>query len=299
MSDNKKYYYLKLKDNFFDSDEMIILESMPDGYLYSNVLLKLYLRSLKNEGRLMFNERIPFNSTMLAQITRHSVGVIEKAMKIFQELNLIDILDTGAIYMLDIQTFIGKSSTEADRKREYRAKINAEKGGALPEGQTSDKCPDKPPPEIEIEIDKELDIEKEIKDRKKPDPTPYQEIVDLFNEICTKSPKILKTTDKRKKQIALRYKELGDINIFEQAFRMVQESKFLTGDNDRGWVVKFDWLMANDTNIVKVLEGNYKNNKTKSSNPFKDVLREILENEQARDTLCNDDDQDGLPKLLP
>lgn len=72
VADNKKYYYFKLKDNFFDSDSMIVLESMPDGYIYSNILLKLYLRSLKNEGKLMFNERIPFNSTMLAQVTRHT-----------------------------------------------------------------------------------------------------------------------------------------------------------------------------------------------------------------------------------
>ena len=58
MSDNKKYYYLKLKDNFFDSDSLIVLESMQDGYLYSNILLKLYLRSLKNDGKLMFNDVI-------------------------------------------------------------------------------------------------------------------------------------------------------------------------------------------------------------------------------------------------
>jgi len=83
MADNKKYYYLKLKDNFFDSDEMIILESMPDGYIYSNILLKLYLRSLKYQGRLMFNDKIPFNSTMLAQVTRHSVGDVEKSIRIF------------------------------------------------------------------------------------------------------------------------------------------------------------------------------------------------------------------------
>ena len=61
MSDNKKYYYLRVKENFYDSDEMIILESMPDGFLYSNILIKLYLRSLKNNGKLMFNDRIPFN----------------------------------------------------------------------------------------------------------------------------------------------------------------------------------------------------------------------------------------------
>lgn len=51
MSDNKKYYYMRLKENFFDSDAMVIMESMPDGYLYSNILLKLYLKSLKGDGR--------------------------------------------------------------------------------------------------------------------------------------------------------------------------------------------------------------------------------------------------------
>lgn len=159
MADRKKYYYLKLKDNFFDSDEMIILESMPDGYIYSNILLKLYLRSLKYQGRLMFNDRIPFNPTMLAQVTRHSVGNVEKAVKVFQELNLIEVLDNGAIYLSDIQNFIGESSTEADRKRLYRQRIEHEKQTLLPKGQMSDKCPDKAPPEIEIDIDIKKEIE--------------------------------------------------------------------------------------------------------------------------------------------
>ena len=160
MSDNKKYYYLKLKDNFFDSDQMIVLESMPDGYKYSNILLKLYLRSLKNDGKLMFNDRIPYNSTILSQVTRHSVGDVEKAVNIFTELGLIEILENGAIYMLDIQNFIGESSTEGDRKRAYRRKIDQEKSMLLNEGQMSDKSPDVYPPEKEIE--KELDIDKEI-----------------------------------------------------------------------------------------------------------------------------------------
>ena len=48
MSDNRKYYYLKLKENYFDEDAIVLLESMQDGILYSNILLKLYLKSLKN-----------------------------------------------------------------------------------------------------------------------------------------------------------------------------------------------------------------------------------------------------------
>ena len=42
MSDNRKYYYLKLKESYFDDDAIVLLESMQDGMLYSNILLKLY-----------------------------------------------------------------------------------------------------------------------------------------------------------------------------------------------------------------------------------------------------------------
>ena len=50
MSDNRKYYYLKLKESYFDDDAIVLLESMQDGMLYSNILLKLYLKSLKYGG---------------------------------------------------------------------------------------------------------------------------------------------------------------------------------------------------------------------------------------------------------
>ena len=159
MADDKKYYYLKLKDNFFDSDEMIVLESAPDGYLYSNILLKIYLRSLKNDGKLMFNDFIPYDSFILSKIVRHPVGVVEKAINTFKQLGLIDIMDNGAIYITNIQSFIGQSSTEADRKRIYRDRIESEKQSTL---LIEDKCPDKRTPEIELEKELKLDTKKEI-----------------------------------------------------------------------------------------------------------------------------------------
>lgn len=158
MSDNKKYYYLKLRDNFFDNDDIAILESMPDGILYSNILLKLYLRSLKNNGKLMFNDRIPYNAQMLSTITRQPIAVVEKAVGIFKEMGLIEVLDNGAIYMLDIQNFIGSSNTEADRKREYRRKIALEKGQKLL-GHLSGQMSDEQAPEIEIEKEIEIEID--------------------------------------------------------------------------------------------------------------------------------------------
>lgn len=163
MSDNKKYYYLRLKDNFFDSDELKILESMKDGYLYSNILLKLYLRSLKNNGKLVVNDRIPYNAEMLASVTGHQVGTIKQALSMFKELGLIEILENGAIYMLDIQNFIGKGSTEADRQRLYNRRISDErKQKKLTQSRNLEEIFEKSTPEIEIELEKEIKIEKEI-----------------------------------------------------------------------------------------------------------------------------------------
>lgn len=165
MSDNKKYYYLRLKDNFFDSDELKILESMKDGYLYSNILLKLYLRSLKNDGKLVVNDRIHYNAEMLASVTGHQVGTIKQALSMFKELGLIEILENGAIYMLDIQNFIGKGSTEADRQRLYDRRISDEKKQKkLTQSRNLEEILEKSTPEIEIEIEleKDIEIEKEI-----------------------------------------------------------------------------------------------------------------------------------------
>ena len=154
MADSKKYYYLKLKDNFFESEEIKLLEKLTNGYKYSNILLKLYLKSLKSDGRLMFKDRIPYNEEMIATITNHDVDIVRQALKVFKEFNLIEILDNGAIYMLDIQNFIGESSTEADRKRLSYNKMKQEQ--KLLSGDLSEISP----PEIEIE--KELEIKKEI-----------------------------------------------------------------------------------------------------------------------------------------
>ena len=215
MSDNKKYYYLKLKDNFFDSDQMIVLESMPDGYKYSNILLKLYLRSLKNDGKLMFNDRIPYNSTILSQVTRHSVGDVEKAVNIFTELGLIEILENGAIYMLDIQNFIGESSTEGDRKRAYRRKIDQEKSMLLNEGQMSDKCPDVYPPEIEIEKELDKEIDKEfMSSSDEHDLIPYSEIVEYLNEKT--SSQYRPTAKKTQNLIKARYNDGFNLDDFKK-----------------------------------------------------------------------------------
>lgn len=165
---------MRLKDNFFDSDNIKLLESVPnDGYKFTNILLKMYLKSLKNNGSLMFNGRIPFNTEMLSVVTGHSIGDVDRAIEMFKEFGLIEILDSGEIYMMNIQEFIGKTTTEADRKRAYRKEIDDKKSIGTNVRQNSDKTI--PEIEIEIEIEKELEIET------KPE-TNYQKLVAVFEK---------------------------------------------------------------------------------------------------------------------
>lgn len=163
MADNRKYYYLKLKENFFDGDAIVLLENMPDGILYSNILLKLYLKSLKSSGRLQLDEHMPYTAQMIATLTRHQIGTVERALKIFLQFGLVEQLADGLLYMTDIELMIGQSSTEAERKCAARLQNKA----LLPErtnvGHLSDTCPPERELELEIKIEKEkeIDIERE------------------------------------------------------------------------------------------------------------------------------------------
>ena len=162
MADNRKYYYLKLKENYFDDDSILLLESMQDGILYSYIMLKLYLKSLKHGGRLQLDENIPYTPQMIATITRQQIGTVERAIKIFLQLGLMEQMPDGAFYMSNIELLIGQSSTEGERKRRAR---QANRAALNPGGQMSAICPP------EIEIKRELEIEKD-RGLKKDNPHP-------------------------------------------------------------------------------------------------------------------------------
>jgi hypothetical protein len=85
----------------------------------------------------------------------------------------------------------------------------------------------------------------------------YQRIVDMYNEICISFPKVKSLSDARKKSIKARLRKYSEADI-QQAFINAEESDFLKGGNNRNWTADFDWIMK-DTNIAKVLDGNYEN----------------------------------------
>lgn len=215
MADNKKYYYLKLKDNFFDDEKIQIIEAMPDGDTYVNILLKLYLRSLKRDGKLMATDRIPYSPETLAAVVKKPVGVVRAAVEIFRQFELVEVLDNGEMYMLDIQNFIGTSSTEGDRKREYRRKIADAKEGKdnkLPPVK-SGHLSDERPPEIR---DKRIENREYIYSSVKPERAKYKY-----------SEKDMRLAEKLKELVAPLYPNTvkkANLEAWANQFRLLHES---------------------------------------------------------------------------
>lgn len=77
-----------------------------------------------------------------APFTRHQIGTVERAIKVFLELGLVEILTDGAYYMADIQLLIGQSSTKGERKKKERMRLKRQK--LRPSGAGQPKTKRKP-----------------------------------------------------------------------------------------------------------------------------------------------------------
>ena len=148
LADSKKYYWLKLKRDFFKRHDIRIIEEMPNGKDYILFYLKVLLESIDHEGSLRFSDTIPYNEQMLSVVTHTNVDIVRCAMKLFIELNMMSVCDDQTIYMNEVEKLIGSETKWAEKKRLQRAKEDN-----VP--TLSSNCPI----ELELNKDKEKDID--------------------------------------------------------------------------------------------------------------------------------------------
>ena len=82
-------------------------------------------------------------------------------------------------------------------------------------------------------------------------------IFELYNRICRSYPRITQYSEARKKAVKASLKKYN-LKDFERLFKKAESSDFLKGKIKCDWRATFDWLI-NDTNMAKVLDGNYDN----------------------------------------
>lgn len=178
MSD-KKYYWLKLKKDFFKRHDIQIIEAMPNGKDYILFYLKLLVESVDHEGNLRFNDTIPYDENMLSTITSTNIDVVRAAMKVFTGLKMIEVLEDHTIFMVEVENMLGSETYWAEQKRKKRS-LDVPKAlnvGQIPDNvQTISEMSNQ---EIEIDIEKDIDIDKELDKSKKESKHKYGE----FNHV--------------------------------------------------------------------------------------------------------------------
>ena len=156
MNNTKKYYWLKLQNDFFKRNDIRVVEAMPNGKDYIIFYLKLLCESIVNDGVLRFSEEIPYSDEMLSTITSTNIDVVRSAINVFKELKMIEIYDDGTLFMKQVEKMVGSETKWANYKRVSRNQ-NKEIGQCPTNVQKQiGNCP------IEIEKDKDIDIEKDI-----------------------------------------------------------------------------------------------------------------------------------------
>lgn len=238
---NGKYYWLKLKKDFFKRHDIRIIEAMPNGKDYILFYLKLLVESVDHEGQLRFSDTIPYNADMLSVITNTNVDIVKSALEVFINLKMIEILDDSTIYMNEVSKMIGSAADNdnAIRQQRFRDK-QKEKSAVLDSSVTKNNVSvtecvtnsnESKSIEKDIEIDKEKDIDKQLSLLPQPTIISKEEHIELlFNEFWAAYPR-----KDDKKRAWLKFKAIKNLNeVFPDIMADVENKKRSAQWNENG-----------------------------------------------------------------
>lgn len=260
--------WIKITTDMFDNRKIKHLRKLPDGN--SIVLIWVMLLTMAgrcNAGGMIFlTENIPYTPKMLADELGFEETTIQLALKALAEFGMI-IYDNEHFLIAgwnEYQNIDGMDKIRQqtrDRVAKYRQKHNM-----LPKNEDAENITECNATcnatvtecnatEEDIEIERDIEKDKRID---------YQLIADMYNATCVSFPRAVVLSNARKKAIKARLRTYT-IKDFEQLFKKAEASNFLKGANDRNWSATFDWLIK-DSNMAKVLGGNYDNKSKYSDN---------------------------------
>lgn len=240
----KKYFWLKLKDDFFTDIRMKKLRRNAGGATYTLIYLKMQLLSLKKEGILLYEEvEDYFYEEIAFKIDEDPVDV-EFTLMFLMKHNLLEEVRENEFALIETMNSIGSETDVAERVRKHREE-KKEKNKMLHcnELETLGNT------EIEKEIEKE--INKKTMSPGKPD-----NVVEVIEKIkqLKNLPNARSFTDKRKKSINARIEEYGLHEVINVLNRM-NNLTFFKENMKSSWYT-IDWIF-NPNNFIKVIEGKY------------------------------------------
>jgi predicted phage replisome organizer len=122
----KKYYWLKLKADFFTSRAMKKLRKIAGGDTYTIIYLKLQLLSLKDEGLLFYEGIEPTFYEEMALALDEDAENVRATMLFLQSMGLLSENNEHEYLLTDVPYLIGGESESAERVRRHRGRLRRE-----------------------------------------------------------------------------------------------------------------------------------------------------------------------------
>lgn len=128
-----KFFWLKLKKDFFKRHDLLNLRSMENGLTFEAIFIHLMTEAIDHEGYLRYSNKKAYTARTLAPLASTDEKTMKEALDAFEDLELIEIGEDGTIFVpLSVEN-MGSDTSWAEKKRQYREKLKTE------EGQTEDK----------------------------------------------------------------------------------------------------------------------------------------------------------------
>ena len=120
--DKERYYWLKLKRDFFKRHDIRVIEDMPNGKEYVLFYLKLMVEAIDHEGALRFSDTIPYSESMLSSVTNTNVDIVRSALRLFMELGMVELLNDETLFLNEVAKLLDSETYAAGRQRDLREK---------------------------------------------------------------------------------------------------------------------------------------------------------------------------------
>ncbi len=239
-----RYYWLKLKEDFFEDDAIEWLEEQKNGKEYALFYLKLCLKSLKSNGTLIRRVGtmlVPYDTEKLAEITRSDFDTVVVAMELLKKIGLIEILDSGAIYIASLADMVGSEAKSTSRSRLCRERKRllqsdeCQKALQCNTDETSLQQNCNREIELEKEIELEIDTERDSASAPPPAHTSTQEekrknamlTDEEYERLVAAMPELLESDaepEKKTKPKKHQYGEYKNVLLTDEEYRTLSET---------------------------------------------------------------------------
>jgi uncharacterized phage protein (TIGR02220 family)/predicted phage replisome organizer len=209
MSKTKRYYWLKLKEDFFKQKEIKKLRRIAGGDTFTIIYLKMLLLSIKNEGKIYFEGVEDDFADELALELDEEIDNIKMTLSYLSKHTLIEVCGTDEYLLPKSLEIMGSEVDSAERVRRHRETKELQCNAKMLQSNPNvTNCNTEIEIELEIELEKDIDIEQKNK-------IPYKDIVDYLNLKAEKEYK--HNTKATQDKIAARWKEGFSLTDFKKA----------------------------------------------------------------------------------